>query len=66
MAPRPSKAERAVAAGKAERGGPPRKPAAVVDYAIIGLLTLALVAVLLIFFRDQVATILAWITGLIG
>jgi hypothetical protein len=43
-----------------------RKPAAIVDYAIIGLLTLALIGVLLIFFRDQVATILAWITGLIG
>jgi hypothetical protein len=38
----------------------------VVDYAIVGLLTLGLVAVLLVFFRDQIATILAWITSLIG
>ena len=30
-----------------------------VDYAIIGLLTLALIGILLIFFRDQVAAILA-------
>ncbi len=37
-----------------------------VDYALVGLLTLAFVAILLIFFRDQVATILAWITRLIG
>ena len=39
---------------------------AMVDELIIGLLTLALIAILLIFFRDQVAAILAWITGLIG
>jgi hypothetical protein len=50
----------------AEPGPSRRTPGAVVDYAIIGLLTLALIAILLIFFRDQVATILAWITGLIG
>jgi hypothetical protein len=50
----------------AEPDASPRKPAAIVDYAIIGLLTLALIGILLIFFRDQVATILAWITGLIG
>ena len=50
----------------AEPGASRGKPGAVVDYAIIGLLTLALIAILLIFFRDQVATILAWITGLIG
>lgn len=50
----------------ADPGASRRKPAAIVDYAIIGLLTLALVAVLLIFFREQVAAILAWITGLIG
>ena len=44
-----------------------RQPAsAIVDYAIVGLLTLGLVAVLLVFFRDQIATILAWITSLIG
>ena len=30
------------------------------------LLTTALVALLLVFFRDQVATILAWLTSLIG
>jgi hypothetical protein len=44
-----------------------RRPSgAIVDYAIVGLLTLGLVAVLLVFFRDQIATILAWITSLIG
>ncbi len=43
-----------------------RPSGTVVDYAIVGLLTLGLVAVLLVFFRDQIATILAWITGLIG
>jgi hypothetical protein len=47
-------------------GASRRTPGTVVDYAIIGLLTLALIAILLIFFRDQVATILAWIIGLIG
>ncbi|HLY15543.1 MAG TPA: hypothetical protein VKR24_14440 [Candidatus Limnocylindrales bacterium] len=47
-------------------GRTPRTPGAIVDYAIIGLLTLALVAILLIFLRDQVAAILAWITSLIG
>ena len=36
------------------------------DYALVGLLTLAFVVILLVFFRDQVATILAWITRLIG
>ncbi len=47
--------------------GPSRRtPGAIVDYAIIGLLTAALIAILLIFFRDQVASILAWITSLIG
>jgi hypothetical protein len=50
----------------AEPGRSSRNPGAVVDYAIIGLLTLALIAILLIFFRDQVAAILAWITGRIG
>jgi hypothetical protein len=50
----------------AEPGRPPRTSGAIVDYAIIGLLTLALIAILLIFFRDQVAAILAWITSLIG
>jgi hypothetical protein len=49
-----------------EPGASRRKPAAIVDYAIIGLLTLALIGILLVFLRDQVATILAWITGLIG
>ena len=45
----------------------PRRPAgSTVDYALVGLLTLTLVVVLLVFFRDQVATILAWITSLIG
>jgi hypothetical protein len=43
-----------------------RAPGSIVDYAIVVLLTMVLVAVLLIFFRDQVATILAWITSLIG
>jgi hypothetical protein len=44
-----------------------RRPAgAFVDYAIVGLLTLVLMAILLIFFRDQIATVLAWITSLIG
>ncbi|MGH2512237.1 MAG: hypothetical protein ACRDGQ_06080 [Candidatus Limnocylindrales bacterium] len=37
-----------------------------VDYGLIGLLTLLVIAVLLVFLRDQVASILAWITGLIG
>ena len=37
-----------------------------VDYALVGVLTIGLVALLLIFLRDQVATILAWITSLIG
>jgi hypothetical protein len=50
----------------ADPGASRQKPAAIIDYAIIGLLTLALVAILLIFFREQVAAILAWITGLIG
>jgi len=50
----------------AEPGRSSRTPSPMVDYAIIGLLTLALIGILLIFFRDQVAAILAWITGLIG
>ncbi len=37
-----------------------------VDYVIIGGLTLLLMAVLLVFFRDQIAAVLAWITRLIG
>jgi hypothetical protein len=49
-----------------ERPEMPRSGSAIVDYAIVGLLTLGLVAVLLVFFRDQIATILAWITSLIG
>jgi len=44
----------------------PQRTGALVDYVLIGLLTAALIAILLVFFRDQVATILAWITGLIG
>ena len=45
----------------------PRRPAgATVDYALVGLLTLAFVVILLVFFRDQIATILAWIASLIG
>ena len=43
-----------------------RTPGALVDELVIALLTAALIAILLIFFRDQVATILAWITSLIG
>ena len=50
----------------AQPGRSSRTPSAMVDYAIIGLLTLALIGILLVFFRDQVAAILAWITGLIG
>ena len=50
----------------ADPGTSPRKPASIVDYAIIGVLTLTLVAILLVFFREQVAAILAWITSLIG
>ncbi len=50
----------------AEPGTRRRSSGTLVDYAIVGLLTLALVAILLIFFRDQVAAILAWITSLIG
>jgi len=49
-----------------ERGTPRRRAASIVDYAIIAGLTAVLVAVLLIFFHDQVAAILAWITSLIG
>ena len=51
------------AAGQA---GTRRPGSAIVDYAIVGLLTLGLMTVLLVFFRDQIATILAWITSLIG
>ena len=47
-------------------GNTPQRTGALVDYVLIGLLTAALIAILLVFFRDQVATILAWITGLIG
>ncbi len=43
-----------------------RPAGALVDYALIGLLTLLVILILLVFLRDQVATILAWITGLIG
>jgi hypothetical protein len=43
------------------------KPAgSAVDYALVSLLTIGLVALLLVFFRDQVATVLAWLTSLIG
>ena len=47
-------------------GNTPQRTGALFDYLLIGLLTGALIAILLVFFRDQVATILAWITGLIG
>jgi hypothetical protein len=43
-----------------------RPVGALVDYALIGLLTLLVIVILLVFLRDQVAAILAWITGLIG
>ncbi len=44
----------------------PQRTGTLLDYLLIGLLTGALIVILLVFFRDQVATILAWITGLIG
>jgi hypothetical protein len=50
----------------ADPAGRHRPAGSAVDYALVGLLTVALVALLLVFFRDQVATILAWITSLIG
>ncbi len=50
----------------ADPTGRQRSAGSVVDYALVGLLTIALVALLLVFFRDQVATILAWLTSLIG
>ena len=43
-----------------------RPAGSAVDYALVGLLTIGLVALLLVFFRDQVATVLAWLTSLIG
>ena len=43
-----------------------RPAGALVDYALIALLTLLVLLILLVFLRDQVATILAWITSLIG
>ena len=43
-----------------------RPVGALVDYALIALLTLLVILILLVFLRDQVATILAWITSLIG
>ena len=49
-----------------ERKGTRRPAGTIVDFAIVGLLTLVLMAILLVFFRDQIATILAWITSLIG
>jgi hypothetical protein len=50
----------------AERKGTRRPAGTIVDFAIVGLLTLVLMAILLVFFRDQIATILAWMTSLIG
>jgi hypothetical protein len=50
----------------AERRGGRRSTGAIVDYAIVGALTVAFMAILLVFFRDQIAAILAWITSLIG
>ena len=50
----------------AERKGTRRPAGTIVDFAIVGLLALVLMAILLVFFRDQIATILAWITSLIG
>ncbi len=43
-----------------------RPAGALVDYSLIGLLTVLVIVVLLVFLHDQVAAILAWITGLIG
>jgi hypothetical protein len=50
----------------AERKGTRRPAGTILDFAIVGLLALVLMAILLVFFRDQIATILAWITSLIG
>ncbi len=49
-----------------ERPGARQPAGALVDYGVIVVLTAMLMAILLIFFRDQVATVLAWITSLIG
>lgn len=38
----------------------------IVDYTLIGLLTMLVIVVVLVFLHDQVATVLAWITSLIG
>lgn len=43
-----------------------RPAGGIVDYTVIGLLTMLVIVILLVFLHDQVATVLAWITSLIG